>query len=151
MLGTKRIRGYPWHGLRALRPGEHRRIAAKLVESQGDWKREGNRGVWMITEETIREAVRRIVSAAHPTRVILFGSHARGEADEGSDMDLLVVVPEVPDKYAEMVRLRGAVGDIGAGVDVLVCSETELRERKDWCTSPVYWALREGKVLYEAA
>jgi hypothetical protein len=31
---------------------------------------------------------------------------------------------------------------------VLVYSEQQVEERKDWCTSPVYWALREGRVLY---
>jgi len=90
------------------------------------------------------------VAAAHLKKVVLFGSYAHGEADEGSDVDILVIEPEVSDKYAEMIRLRSAVGSIGAGVDVLVYSEAEVEARKDWCTSPIYWALREGKVLYEA-
>lgn len=105
---------------------------------------------YMIGEKILKEAVGRIVAAARPTKVILFGSFARGEADEGSDVDLMVIEPEVSDKYAEMVRLRGAVGFIGAGVDLLVYSEAEVEARKDWCSSPIYWALREGKVLYEA-
>ncbi|MGI0029287.1 MAG: nucleotidyltransferase domain-containing protein [Nitrososphaera sp.] len=104
----------------------------------------------MITEQTLQETVRRIVATSHPKKVILFGSYARGEADEGSDVDILVIEPEVSDKHAEMIRLRSAVGSIGAGVDVLVYSEAEVEARKDWCTSPIYWALREGKVLYEA-
>lgn len=104
----------------------------------------------MIAEQTLQETVRRIVAAAHPKKVILFGSYARGEAGEGSDVDILVIESEVSDKHAEMIRLRGAVGSIGAGVDVLVYSEAEVEARKDWCTSPIYWALREGKVLYEA-
>ena len=104
----------------------------------------------MIAEETLQEAVGRIVAAFHPTKVILFGSHARGEADEGSDVDLMVIKQQVENRYEEMIGLREAVGPVGAGVDVLVYSEAEVEARRDWCSSPIYWALREGKVLYEA-
>jgi predicted nucleotidyltransferase len=43
----------------------------------------------MIDESTIAEAGRRISAAAPLAKVILFGSHARGEADRQSDLDLL--------------------------------------------------------------
>jgi len=104
----------------------------------------------MIDEGILQQAVKRIAAAAQPSRVILFGSHGRGDADAGSDLDLLVIKPQVPDKYAEMIRLHEAVGGIGVGVDVLVYSEAEVEERRDWCTSPIYWALREGRTLYVA-
>jgi hypothetical protein len=60
----------------------------------------------------------------------------------------MVIEPRVDNRGEEMVRLRGAVGDVGIGVDVLVYSEGDVEERRDWCTSPVYWALREGRTLY---
>ncbi len=105
----------------------------------------------MITEETIKKAVSRLVAAANPIKVILFGSYARGEATEDSDLDLLVIEPDVKDKGEEMVRLRRAVGRVGIGVEVLVYSETDVLERGEWCTTPLYWALREGRVLYDAS
>jgi len=40
----------------------------------------------------IERMVRRIVRQFRPERVILFGSHARGEAGPDSDVDLLVVM-----------------------------------------------------------
>jgi len=104
----------------------------------------------MIDEQMLQEAVERIVAVARPSRVILFGSYGRGDADAGSDLDLIVIEPQVVDKYTEMIRLRKAVGHIGVGVDVLVYSEAEMEERRDWCTSPIYWALREGRMLYAA-
>ena len=118
-----------------------------VVKVLGDW---GGSGVQMVDEQTLQEAVERIVAAARPSRVILFGSYGRGDADEGSDVDLMVIKPEVSDKYTEMIHLHEAVGSIGVGVDVLVYSEAEVEERRDWCTSPVYWALREGRMLYAA-
>ena len=105
----------------------------------------------MTVAETINLAVQRLVKSAHPTKVILFGSHAAGTTTEESDLDLLVVEREVPSKLKEMVRLREAIGSVGLPVDVIVCSEQELA---DWGHLPgtvLYWALKEGKVLYEAA
>lgn len=104
----------------------------------------------MLTPETIQEAVRRVVAAAQsPSRVILFGSYARGEAREDSDLDLMVVETEVADVGIEMIRLQDAIGWLGVDVDVLVYSEAEYEKRKGWCSTPVFWATREGKVLYE--
>ncbi|RLT38677.1 MAG: nucleotidyltransferase domain-containing protein [Chloroflexi bacterium] len=102
----------------------------------------------MLDEQTLQQAVDRIVAAAQPSRVIVFGSYGRGEATEDSDLDLMVIAPEVEDKYAEMIRLQRVVGRVGTGVDLLVYSEAEIEERRDWCTSPIYWALREGKTMY---
>jgi predicted nucleotidyltransferase len=105
----------------------------------------------MISEQTIREAVERIVTAARPSRVIVFGSHARGDSDEGSDLDLLVIEPALVDRFQEMIRLRDAVGPIGRGVDVLVYSEEEARRRGQVPGTVIYWALKEGRVVYDAA
>lgn len=105
----------------------------------------------MLDEDAIQEAVRRAVSAAHaPLRVIVFGSYARGDADEGSDLDLIVIEREVPDKGAEMLRLDRAIGWLGKGVDVLVYSEEEFARRSQVPGTAPYWAHREGKVWYDA-
>jgi predicted nucleotidyltransferase len=104
----------------------------------------------MLDEKTLQQAVDRIVAAAKPSRVIVFGSYGRGDASEDSDLDLMVIAPEVENKYEEMIRLNRVVGNVGTGVDLLVYSEAEIQERRDWCTSPIYWALREGRSLYES-
>ncbi len=56
--------------------------------------------------EQIANAVKRIAEAAQPEQILLFGSHARGDARDDSDLDLLVIESEVTDRAAEMVRLR---------------------------------------------
>lgn len=102
----------------------------------------------MLNEQAINEAVRRAVAAAHtPSRVIVFGSYARGDADEGSDLDIMVVERDVPSKGDEMLRLNRAIGWIGKGVDVLVYSEEEFKRRSQVPGTAPYWASREGKVI----
>ena len=102
-------------------------------------------------EKVLQQVVRRIVAMAQPRRVILFGSYGRGDADEGSDLDLMVVLPDVSDKYGEIIRLHKAVGDVGVGVDVLVYSEAEYQRRSQVPGTVLYWARKEGRRLYEAA
>ena len=104
----------------------------------------------MLDNETIQTAVERMVAAASsPARVILFGSYARGTADEGSDLDLMVIEKELPDKAAEYMRLRGAIGRIGTGVDVLIYSEEEAMRRSQVPGTLLYWAFKEGRVLHD--
>jgi len=47
-----------------------------------------------IPAELLEDIVRRLVDGLHPEKIILFGSHAYGEPDEASDIDLLIVVSE---------------------------------------------------------
>ncbi len=89
-------------------------------------------------------------TAGSPVRVILFGSHARGEARAGSDLDFLVIEPEVSDRHAEMVRLRSALHGMRRPIDVLVYSEAQVDEWGEARGSVLHAALSEGRVLVEA-
>ncbi|MEW6669904.1 MAG: nucleotidyltransferase domain-containing protein [Thermodesulfobacteriota bacterium] len=105
----------------------------------------------MIDEHLLKEVVNRIVAAAKPSRVILFGSYGRDKPDKRSDLDIMVVKAEVTDKAAEIVRLHEVVGDVGTGVDVLVYSDEEFDRRSRVPGTVLYWARKEGRPLYEAA
>jgi predicted nucleotidyltransferase len=104
----------------------------------------------MIDEAIITEAGRRLSEAAPSARVILFGSHARGEADSGSDLDLLVIEPEVRNSAEESVRLRRALRGMGVPADVIVVDEDLARRRAAVAGTMVERALREGRVLVES-
>jgi uncharacterized protein len=91
-----------------------------------------------------------IGAASSPAKVILFGSHARGDADEGSDLDFLVIEREVEDRLAEEVRLRRALRGFGAPVDVIVMDEALAGRRAKVKGTMVDRALREGRVVAES-
>jgi HEPN domain-containing protein/predicted nucleotidyltransferase len=106
---------------------------------------------WAVTPEKLEAAIRRVVEVAHPSRIILFGSVARGDADERSDVDLLVVLPEEPDRIRDVeLRIDRAVADIQMSKDILVISEERLAEVGDRPSLVYREALREGRVVYEA-
>ena len=102
----------------------------------------------MIAEEKIEEAGRRIAAAAPPgARIILFGSHARGEATAQSDLDILVIEPEVESATKESVRLRRSLSDLRIPADIVVVDEDRARRRAKVAGTMVERALREGRVL----
>ena len=105
----------------------------------------------MISGEQIQQAVERLVAAANPSKVILFGSYARGDATEDSDLDLMVIEPQLKDKFGEMVRLRQALRPLRIPVDVLVYSRNYVDEWGHLPGTALYWALHEGKVLHGVA
>ena len=101
----------------------------------------------MYDDSVIQAAARRITTAAPGAQPILFGSHARGEAREDSDLDLLVVEPVVNDAAGEEVRLRRALLGLRLFVDVVVVSEADARRLRDVPSSVVGIAFSEGRVL----
>jgi uncharacterized protein len=102
----------------------------------------------MVDEATISEAGRRLTRASPPgTRVILFGSHARGEAGRHSDLDFLVIEPEVEHPGVESVRLRRALGALVVSADIIVVSERRVGEWRDVRGSLIHAALAEGREL----
>ncbi len=101
----------------------------------------------MIDERVIAEAGRRLAAAAPGARVILFGSHARGDAARHSDLDFLVVEPEVDDDGGEAVRLMRVLRDLRVPADVIVVSERYAEDWRDVRGTLVHDALSQGRVL----
>jgi len=95
------------------------------------------------------DLVRRIAERFSPDKIILFGSLTRGDAGPESDIDLLVLFPEVADPHKRAAELYAALLDFPRPTDIEV-STTSRFERYRNVVNTVYWpAWREGKVLYE--
>ena len=99
--------------------------------------------------EIVRGMVERIVARFQPMRVILFGSRARGTANAGSDVDLLVVLNDTPDPRRAAVDLLDDLADFPAAKDILVTTPEEIARRGTAPGSVLRAALEEGTVLYE--
>ncbi len=102
----------------------------------------------MIDEATINQAAQLLLEAAPPgSKVILFGSHARGQAGPDSDVDFLVVEPEVKARRAEMVRLRDVLRPLRIPAEVLVTSAEAYESWQDTPNTVIYEAARDGRVF----
>jgi predicted nucleotidyltransferase len=100
-------------------------------------------------ERLIAEAGRRLAAATVGARVILFGSYARGDATASSDLDLLVIEPEVAAPRAESARLRRELRDLEVALDVIVVSKKQAKELGGAPGTMVNEALQTGRVLVE--
>jgi predicted nucleotidyltransferase len=99
-------------------------------------------------QSTIEKAVDLLLEAAPVgSRVILFGSHARGDARPDSDLDFLVIEPRVADHRAEMVRLDEVLEPLDIPTDVLATSEAIFEEWHDTPGTVLYEAAKEGRVF----
>jgi predicted nucleotidyltransferase len=102
----------------------------------------------MFDDAVIEEAGRRLLAAAPPgTRVVLFGSHARGEAGRHSDLDFLVVEPSVEDVVEETYRLRCTLNELDVFADLVVVTEDEAEAWGDVYGTVIHAALAEGRPL----
>jgi predicted nucleotidyltransferase len=104
----------------------------------------------MVPMRDIKSAALKIAERFHPRRIILFGSHARGTADEHSDVDLLVLINgrgrRVHDKALEI----SLAIDFGFPLDLLTRSPEEFERRIGWGDHFLREIKERGITLYEA-
>jgi predicted nucleotidyltransferase len=101
----------------------------------------------VIDEAVIREAGKRLQDAAPSAQVILFGSCARADAGQYSDLDFLVVEPDVENAADESVRLMRVLRDLRVPVDVIVVTKGYADEWRNVHGTLVHAAMAEGRVL----
>ena len=100
--------------------------------------------------QAIDELVRRIVEAVHPRRVILFGSAARGEMGPNSDLDVLVIMPDGTHRRRTAQEVYRRMWGFGFAKDIVVVTESDVREHGTNPYMIIKNALEEGRELYHA-
>lgn len=110
-------------------------------------------GLDRVTDQMLRQMVATIVAVAQPERVVLFGSQARGDARDDSDVDLVVIQPlpfsQTRSRRAEAARVYAALARFKVPKDILLYSRDEVERLSASRTHLLARALDEGKVMYE--
>ena len=104
----------------------------------------------LTTQDALQEIIRRIVEAARPDKIILFGSAARDQTDGHSDLDLLVVKSGDFHRGRLTEDIYMQLFGVGQSVDVVVVTPEDVEQYKDHAALVIHPAVEEGKVVYAA-
>ena len=102
-----------------------------------------------VSSDTLQEIVDRLVRGMQPDRIYLFGSRASGQEDQGSDIDLLLVLPDsdMPRHRREALSYDLLWG-LPIPVEVIVLTQAEFQRGCRVKASLPYNVLAEGELLY---
>ena len=100
-------------------------------------------------DQVVSEAVRRLVQAVDPEKIIVFGSRARGDFGQDSDLDLLIVKASKEPRHRRVVPAYRALRGIGVPKDILWYTPEEIADWAEVVNHVICRALTEGKVVYE--
>lgn len=103
----------------------------------------------VITEQVVQAMIDKIINMFSPDKIIVFGSWARKEFNEHSDVDFLVIMPYGGSKRDTQVAIRRALKGFGVPKDVIVATGQEIEQKKSLSGYIYGAALREGRVVYE--
>ncbi len=102
-----------------------------------------------LTENLLEEITKRLAESIQPERIYLFGSHAAGNANQDSDVDLLAVVPDTEASLREIaIEGRRSLWDIEMPFDLIVCTESQFERFRDVKNSIMNEAFCLGRIVY---
>ena len=102
-------------------------------------------------DEEVQNIVEQLVRAYRPQKVILFGSLARGEASQETDIDLFIVKSDVPYLGVDRIRPLDELIRYRVAMDFVVYTPAEVDQRLKLGDPFVRNVFEQGKVLYDAA
>ena len=104
-----------------------------------------------LNENLLGEMTKRLAESIQPERIYLFGSHATGDADQDSDVDLLAVVPDTEESVREIaIKGRRSLWDIQVPLDLIVCTKFQFDRFRDVKNSIMNEAVCFGRIIYES-
>jgi len=103
----------------------------------------------MIETSQINEIVNRIVVNYEPEKIILFGSYARGNYNEESDLDFILIKNTNSPKHKRGLEVRRLFYGLPLSIDFKIYTSSEFSKELSNQFSFLNSAIKESKVLYE--
>lgn len=102
-----------------------------------------------LSNKQLNEIANRLKNAINPIAIYLFGSYAVDQAENGSDIDLLAVVPETKKPVREIaIEGRKSLMDIHIPLDLIVCTKLQFDRFRDVKNSIINEAFCFGRIIY---
>ena len=102
-----------------------------------------------VTNELLDQITHKLVATLNPEQIILFGSHAYGEPNEDSDIDLLVIVSQSNEPRYRRSRLAyKALHGICVPTNVFIMTREEVKRKVNVRSSIISRVIHDGRVLY---
>jgi len=105
----------------------------------------------MITQDKIAEIVNKIALGYNPDKIILFGSYAKGNPNDNSDLDLFIIKSSELSRPQRVMQVRKMLYGALVPLDILVYTPAEIEGSFENKFGLVYEVLNSGKTLYERA
>jgi predicted nucleotidyltransferase len=103
----------------------------------------------MIDNKTISNLISRIATSVNPEKIFLFGSYATGQANEDSDIDLLVIKEISEPKYIRSIEIQRLLIGSKIPADIVVYTNDEYEKEKLIKYSFINSAIKGAKLMYE--
>jgi len=103
-----------------------------------------------VTSELINYIVEKIVREIQPEKIVLFGSYARGDFSQDSDLDMFIIKDSKESSRMMRRKVDGLLWGRRFPMDIIVRKPAEV----EWnfrARNPFYpyHIFKDGKVLYE--
>jgi predicted nucleotidyltransferase len=103
----------------------------------------------MVDRKEIERVAAQLGIESNAERVVLFGSYARGDISENSDVDLLIIAESDLPRFKRSRGLYKLLRPYPFPMDLIVYTPEEIKKGKRSPVSFVSRVLQEGEVVYD--
>jgi predicted nucleotidyltransferase len=98
-----------------------------------------------LKKEILTEIKRRIKDNEPDAKIILYGSYARGDANEESDIDLLILLDKEPVDYNDKMKITSPLYDLGYKLGLMISPlvKTKNNWEENYFFTPLYYNIKK--------